>query len=116
EGPEYYALRIKDYYHLSTPATRDELLDVCHDRGAAVVGVRLYGGGYYLRLPEPLIVIDPGAPAFVLAHELYHHIMADLAEWDECGRLALYVFSAQCRTQHEADANRFAALLCEPTR
>jgi hypothetical protein len=114
EGPEYYAERVREYYGLSFPAAREELIDACWDRGAAVAFDHLHGGGYYLRLPESLICLDYGAAPFVIAHELYHHIMADLAEWDDDLSVALYVFTPHGRSRQERDANRFAELLCGP--
>lgn len=111
--PEYAAQRLWWEHHLSRPVVMDELLAICAERGCPVKWGRLRGKGYYLRFPEPVIFLDHQATTFVLAHELYHHLSADAAEWsDEDELVAIYVYTAHGRSQQERDANRFAELLC----
>jgi hypothetical protein len=112
--PEYLAERLRSHHDLSTPAALDQLLEICRERGCPVRWGRFAGQGYYLRLPEPLILLDHQAGASVLAHELYHHLIADLDEWagGEDETLALYIYTPRGRSQQERDANHFAQLLC----
>lgn len=110
--PDYLAERVCAHHGFARPLSLLEVLAVCEERGVPVRWGRFRGGGYYLRLPEPLILLDYDAGPFVAAHELYHHLSADLAEWDDDEHLAVYVFTPNGRSQQERDANRFAELLC----
>lgn len=115
-SPEYYAKRLSACYPLTYPATAEELEAICADRGAYLQRVhRLGEWGLYFRCPEAVILLDEAAPPYVLAHELYHHLVADLAEWGDVDEaVTVYVFTPCGRQRQEQDANHFAELLCGP--
>lgn len=102
----YLAGRVGE--ELSPSPTEAELLHLCAQRGVAVrYCARLRGAGYYLAWPEPLIVLRPGCPAEVTAHELWHHLAADAVE---CG---IDYGPPHWQPDHpEALARRFAATVC----
>lgn len=111
----FLARRIRREYALSARATYSELLAVCEARGVDVVeSASLIEAGCYVQLPDtrlpdvrPVIIVRQGMGAFVLAHELYHHLIADNSEWG-----VVYLFPRWVECPIEAAAHRFAALLC----
>lgn len=104
--------RIRAEHVLSRRATWQQLLHVCEQRGAVVViSHRLIGAGYYLPWPIPLIIVRWNAGPHVLAHELYHHLIADN---EGCG--IVYCYPDFTEDDEEAAANRFARYLCGPER
>ncbi|MDO8613562.1 MAG: hypothetical protein Q7R32_12185 [Dehalococcoidia bacterium] len=105
-SPAYYAARLQQEHALPSPATMESLLAVCAARGVPVIrSPRLRHPGAYLRLPEPLIVLRPDAPAYVLAHELAHDVLAEVAPLAP---------GAQWVGADEPFAEAFAAALCGP--
>ena len=105
-SPAYYAARLRQEHALPYPATTAALLAVCAARGVPVIrSPRLRHPGVYARLPEPLIVLRPDAPAYVLAHELAHDVLAEIAPLAP---------GAQWIGADEAFSDAFAAALCGP--
>jgi len=93
---------------LSPRATEGELLAVCARRGVQVArNAGLRGPGYYRSWPIPQMVLRPDAPPHIAAHELYHHLLADNAEYG-----ITYEPPDWYPGELEEAANRFARLVC----
>jgi hypothetical protein len=104
----YLAARVNQEHTLSEPPTEVELLAVCSQRGVQVAtSDALSGPGYYRSQPHPLIVVRTGVSGFVTAHELFHHLVADNAEYG-----IRYEAPEWSCVNPEAAADRFAGLLC----
>lgn len=107
----YLARRMRHLYDLSAPAEEEELLRVCEERGATVYrSLTLAGPGYYLPWPDPVIVLRWNASPWVLAHELYHHIVTE-----NQGYGVVYAFPEFVDSDLEEQAQLFAWLLCSPS-
>ena len=107
----YLAARIRAEHPLSTPAATEELLAVCEQRGVIVIrSAEIHGSGYY-SVHDQAIVLHWDAPAWVLAHELYHHLVADNEEHE-----IIYTFPDFGDGDDEEQAELFAWLLCGEER
>jgi|SRR4051794_4875249 len=103
----YLARRVRAEHHLSERATEAELLRVCEQRGVEVRRRPLIGPGYYCSRPYPFMVVRPDAPPRVWAHELFHHLIADNAEY------GVFYHRPEFLEEHpEKLACRFQELLC----
>ena len=102
----YLAQRIRARHHLSDHATVEELLRVCHARGAAVAHApRLRSRGLYL--PEQGVILLRDREATVIAHELLHFLW-----WDNAGFGVWYGAPEFATRGLEYEAAEFARLLC----
>lgn len=115
ENPEHpaelLARQVQREHDLSGPATTAQLIAICAQRGCPVLrSYTLEREGYYLRTEVgPLIVVRWDTGPHVLAHELYHHLVADNE-----GFGVIYSYPVWVETETEAAAQRFAHLLCAP--
>jgi hypothetical protein len=105
----YLALRVRTEHSLDGPASTSDLIQVCSQRGCPVVRAPSLGDqGYYLASPQgSWIVLRQDAGPRVLAHELFHHLVTDNADYGVF--YTLPDFSLGCE---EEGANRFAWLMC----
>lgn len=113
ENPEdparYLADRLRAEHALPARPTLAQLEAICAARGCTVLrSPELLQPGYYLITEEgPLIALQKDAPAEVLAHELYHHLVSTNREHG-----ILYTYPAWIEDDEEAAAARFARRLC----
>lgn len=104
---EYLLSRVRAEHPLSTPATTEELLRVCRQRGVRVIySAELREPGLYV--PEELLIVlrwpvSPGA----LAHELFHHLIRDNYRHE-----VRYHFPEFHDGDSEEEADLFAWLVC----
>lgn len=109
----FFAERLRHNYGLSTPATTAELEWVCRCEGVVIQVVpkgALNGDGHCIYHPKPVIILERGYTRFVLAHELYHHLVADRNAADAWPG---YAGTREMRKAlEERDAVRFAEILC----
>lgn len=101
---------------LPFPATREALLALLRRLGIAVAEEpRLGVPGLYLRVRgRRLIIVDRQAPAFVLAHELWHDLVWERREHSQDEEQIAYTFDGRADAPQERDAHEFARLLCGP--
>lgn len=101
---------LRSRYKLSERATWEELEDICW---AENIRVRMFQtltrpGYCWITRFGPLICLRAGVPASVLAHELYHALVADRSGYGLVYTYPDYPTS----DQRELAAHRFAELLC----
>lgn len=107
----FWARRLSDVYALTLPTTLAELRRVCCEEGIVVETVpELDCPGVYHGGVDPFIALAPDVSAWVLSHELFHHKVAD-------GQPVIHRYSSRgALSEEERAAQRFAWLLCSPTR
>lgn len=103
---EYHAARLLSDYG-PPPLSRQVVLTLCARRGVEPLkDARITEPAVYLGPPHRLIVHRPAAPAWVLARELFHDLIATANPDD---------LAAFPQEDEEQLCNRFATLLCGPS-